>query len=77
MSEETAMDPHPHDRLLRPTEAAEFLNVSPRTLERRRAEGLGPPWVRVGHAVRYERPALTDFIAKQRRGVQPDPRLAP
>ena len=36
-------------------ELADMLSVSERTLIRWRAQRVGPPWTKVGHAVRYRR----------------------
>ncbi|WP_327475291.1 helix-turn-helix domain-containing protein [Frateuria sp.] len=44
--------------------AAEYLGVSPRTLEDWRAKKMGPNYVRVGHKVRYEPSELEAFISK-------------
>lgn len=45
-------------RYLTNVEAAEFLSLSPRTLEKRRLYGGGPRYRKFGRAVRY---ALTDL----------------
>ena len=39
--------------LLTTHEAAEHLNISPRTLEKWRLRGVGPVYLRFGRAVRY------------------------
>jgi len=44
--------------LVTETDAARFLSVSIRTLQAWRVRGLGPPFVRVGRAIRYQRNAL-------------------
>jgi len=53
---------YPHacrDRvLLKPSEAAEFLRLSLSWLAKRRASGDGPPFVRMGRAIRYSQSAL-------------------
>jgi len=48
----------PVPRLLKPSEAADFLNVSQRTLERLSAKGAISPPIRVGSLPRYEQGAL-------------------
>lgn len=55
--------------LLTETEAAEYLAVSTRTLQSWRVRGGGPAFVQLGsrRAVRYERQALQDFVARSRR----------
>jgi hypothetical protein len=47
-----AIDP---DALLTEAQAAEFLNLSMRTLQVWRVKGFGPLFVRCGRAVRYRR----------------------
>jgi predicted DNA-binding transcriptional regulator AlpA len=42
-------------------QAAEFLGVSVRTLQAWRVRGGGPPYVKIGRAVRYQRRALIAF----------------
>ena len=52
------------DELLTPVETATALRIpSPRTLERWRANGTGPAFVRVGRRVAYTRRALREFAA--------------
>lgn len=55
-------------------EVAELLRVSERTVRRWRAEGTGPPAVRVGKAVRYRR-AVDDWLERPDHQVGP-PRAA-
>lgn len=50
--------------LLKPEQAAEFLNVSPRTLWRLTASG-DVPVVRLGRTVRYRRQSLSKWIESQ------------
>jgi len=40
-------------RLFRPKEAARFLQVAESTLAKRRMRGEAPPFVKLGHSVRY------------------------
>ena len=50
--------------LLTPTEVADVLGVSIRTLERWRFEGRPPRFHRVGRAVRYLEADVVEFINK-------------
>lgn len=49
--------------------AAAFLSVRPRTLDNWRQVGKGPPFLKVGHLVRYTRAALVRFL--EQRTVDP------
>ena len=52
------------DRLLNQREAADFLGLSGRTLESRRARSIGPKFIALSRrAVRYRRPDLEAFVA--------------
>ena len=53
------------DRFLTPSEAAEFLRRSKRTLARMRAEGCGPAFHRHGNKILYSLTALRDWMADQ------------
>jgi Helix-turn-helix domain len=44
--------------------AAEEIGISPRTLERKRADGSGPRYAKAGHAVRYRRDWIDDWLEK-------------
>ena len=60
-----AMYPKPSqdpDALLVEVRAAELLGVSTRTLQAWRSQGCGPPFVRVGRAIRYRRRDLLSWI---------------
>ena len=60
--------------LLRPASAAKLLDLSPRTLERARHEGWGPPYVRVSaRAIRYRSEDLAAWIAARLRISTSDP----
>jgi excisionase family DNA binding protein len=64
------------DALLTEIEAAALLRVAPRTLRRWRAEGIGPPAIRVGHGrgrIRYRRSAIEQWLAQPDRQVGPPP----
>jgi Helix-turn-helix domain len=54
----TTADP---DAALNENRAAEFLGVSVRTLQAWRVRGGGPPYLKIGRSVRYQRRALTAF----------------
>ncbi len=49
------------DYAINEAQAAEFLGVSVRTLQAWRVRGGGPPYVKIGRAVRYQRRALVTF----------------
>jgi excisionase family DNA binding protein len=53
-----AADP---DAALNENQAAEYLGVSVRTLQAWRVRGGGPPYVKIGRSVRYQRRALITF----------------
>jgi phage terminase Nu1 subunit (DNA packaging protein) len=50
------------DALLNEVQAAEFLDLSIRTLQAWRVRSAGPPFVKAGRAVRYRRRDLIDWI---------------
>jgi hypothetical protein len=55
-------------RRMRPAEAAAYLALSPRTLEKLRATGGGPPFAAMGRAISY---AVADLDAwAQARSVR-------
>ena len=56
--------------LLRPSEAAESLGISERTLWSLTDDGT-IPCVRLGRSVRYDIEVLRAWVAKQPGGVQP------
>lgn len=64
MSEELTVTPH---RLLRQTEAAEWLGLSGRTLEKHRCFGTGPAYRKIGGRVVY---AMTDLVEWADRGMR-------
>jgi hypothetical protein len=68
------MSPNVHDiaarqlRLLTPNEAATLLRISPKTLEKWRADDEGPPWVTVGKRhIRYDPADLAIWLKTGRR----------
>jgi excisionase family DNA binding protein len=50
-------------KLLDQREAAQILKISVRTLERHRAAGTGPRFLRLGRLVRYRASDLEEWIA--------------
>jgi hypothetical protein len=48
------------ERLFMPKEAAQFLRVSVSWLAKARMRGDGPPYVKLGHSVRYRESALVE-----------------
>jgi len=54
-------------KLIRTKEAAEILGTSVGTLKSWRSRGLGPKWVKLGTAVRYDVEELLDFIKRNTR----------
>lgn len=48
-------------------EAAEMLGIAVATLRRWRSKREGPPWYRMGHAVRYMKEDIDRFIEESRR----------
>lgn len=51
-----------HDGLLTEPQAADFLNLSVRTLQAWRIKFAGPDFVRAGRAIRYRRSDLVAWI---------------
>lgn len=47
---------------------AERWNISPRTLQRWRAERIGPAWIVIGGSIRYAFADITAYEAAARRG---------
>jgi excisionase family DNA binding protein len=60
---------HPQNReeLLRTEEAAQSLDLKPTTLEAWRCRGGGPPFLKLGKAVRYRRADLENFMESRLR----------
>jgi predicted DNA-binding transcriptional regulator AlpA len=54
-------------KLIGTKEAAEILGTTEGTLKSWRSRGLGPKWVKLGAAVRYDVEELLDFIKKNTR----------
>jgi hypothetical protein len=53
--------------------AADFLGLSPRTLEGLRVKGGGIPFVKIGGAVRYRLATLEAYLQQQERASTSDP----
>ena len=51
-------------RLLHPWQVALILGISERTLERYRARGTGPEFVRVGNRIRYPETAVLAYLKR-------------
>jgi len=51
----------------RPREAADYLRSSESTLAKKRLNGDGPPFVRIGRAIRYRRSDLDAWMARSVR----------
>jgi predicted DNA-binding transcriptional regulator AlpA len=47
--------------------AADFLGISPRTLEGLRVRGGGPRFVKIGGSVRYRIASLEEYLRQQER----------
>lgn len=57
--------------LITTAEAATFLTLSPRTLENWRNRQEGPPFVKMGTAVRYDTDALEKWVTESAKNGQP------
>ena len=56
------------DALLAEQQAATFLSVTPRTLQKWRGTGSGPPFIHISRrCVRYRRSDLIDWISERLR----------
>lgn len=60
-------DAKPMTKLIPTKEAAEMLGTTEGTLKSWRSRGLGPKWVKLGAAVRYDVEELLDFIKRNTR----------
>ena len=65
--------PIPQDRYLRTPEAARFLGLSPRTLEKHRVYGTGPVYHKLGGRVVYALDDLKAWVARGMRASTSDP----
>jgi hypothetical protein len=59
--------PQPIFKLMKTAAAARFLGRSASTLAKYRMTGEGPPFVKLGQAVRYDMADLQAYIARSRR----------
>jgi predicted DNA-binding transcriptional regulator AlpA len=55
------------ERLLTPKEAAHLLRVSLSWLAKARMRGDGPPYIKVGRAIRYSEAALIQWMKSNQR----------
>ena len=53
-------------KLLATLQLAEHLELSPRTLERWRHQGTGPPWLEIGGRIRYDPTDIAKWKAAHR-----------
>jgi hypothetical protein len=53
--------------------AADFLGISPRTLEGLRVRGGGPRFAKIGGSVRYRIASLEAYLRQQERASTSDP----
>jgi predicted DNA-binding transcriptional regulator AlpA len=58
---------NPIDPLMHPQEVAKLLNVSLSWLAKSRLTGTGPPFIKIGRAVRYLESAVRDYIRARTR----------
>ena len=66
-----------NSRRLRTAEAAAYLGLSPRTLEKQRLDGSGPPFIKLNRTVVYCTATLDSFLAARERRSTADPGPAP
>jgi excisionase family DNA binding protein len=57
------MRPASQEAYFKPHEAAEYLRSSESTLAKKRLTGDGPPFVRIGRAIRYRRSDLDTWMS--------------
>ena len=55
------------ETLLTAAEAAKFLNLSTSWLAKARMDGIGPPYTKLGRAVRYTSIALLQWLKSRQR----------
>lgn len=60
-------------QLINEREAATLLRLSIKCLQNWRVRGGGPPYIRLGRAIRYEVPALEAFVQEGVRRSTSDP----
>ena len=64
---QSAQDLNSAERLLTPKETAKFLRVSELWLAKARMRGDGPPYVKLGRAIRYREGALLQWLRSRQR----------
>jgi hypothetical protein len=57
----------PLRQLLTESATAKLLSLSPRTLQQWRIRGNGPPFVRLGAAIRYDAEMVADWVNERLR----------
>jgi hypothetical protein len=62
----------PSQNLLKPVAAGKFLDLSPHTLAKKRMTGDGPPYIKIGVAVRYDLKVLQEYVARRVRSSTSD-----
>ena len=55
------------ERVLTPTDTARLLNLSLSWLAKARMRGDGPPYIKVGRAIRYSEAALMQWMKSKQR----------
>ena len=63
----SARDLNSAERLLTSKDAANFLCVSPSWLAKARMKGDGPPYAKLGRAIRYREGALLQWLRSRQR----------
>ena len=66
---QTQSTAHSH-QYLREAEASSVVGLAPSTLAKMRAKGCGPPFVKIGRAVRYPRRLLIEWLDSRTTSVQ-------
>ena len=51
-----------NDRLLNSEEVSEYLGISTHTVEMWRRKKIGPPWSKIGRAVRYKESDVSAWV---------------
>ncbi len=65
------------EKLLNTIETANRIGIKPGWLTKRRVFGGGPPYLKVGRAVRYDPAAIDEWLAEHVRTSTSDPGQAP
>ncbi len=61
--------PKPGAVLMDTDETADYLKLSAKTLRNWRSDGDGPPYVKFGNRVRYDRRKVDSWLEKHTRGA--------